>query len=88
VANQASAPSEAGYSRAAAIIEARATTVETHGALTPGDEMIDEATRRWPWPSWPRGKSEANPAKPENDLRYVPLTHQAGQFALMGTRRT
>jgi citrate lyase subunit beta/citryl-CoA lyase len=46
--NQAFAPSEADYSRAAAIIEAyaHATTVDQRGAVMLGDEMIDEASRK------------------------------------------
>src|SRR5271154_2082646 len=46
--NQAFAPSEADYSRAAAIIEAydRATAVDQRGAVMLGDEMIDEASRK------------------------------------------
>jgi citrate lyase subunit beta/citryl-CoA lyase len=46
--NQAFAPSEADYSRAAAIIEAydHATTVDQRGAAMLGDEMIDEASRK------------------------------------------
>jgi citrate lyase subunit beta/citryl-CoA lyase len=47
-ANQAFAPSEADYSRAAAIIEAyaHATMVQARGAVMLGDEMIDEASRK------------------------------------------
>ena len=46
--NQAFAPSEADYSRAARIIEAyaHATTVDQRGAVMLGDEMIDEASRK------------------------------------------
>ena len=46
--NQAFAPSEADYARAAAIIEAyaHATTVQARGAVMLGDEMIDEASRK------------------------------------------
>ena len=46
--NQAFAPSQADYSRAAAIIEAyaHATTVQARGAVMLGDEMIDEASRK------------------------------------------
>ena len=46
--NQAFAPSEADYSRAARIIEAyaHATTVQVRGAVMLGDEMIDEASRK------------------------------------------
>jgi citrate lyase subunit beta / citryl-CoA lyase len=46
--NQAFAPSEADYSRAARIIEAyaHATTVQARGAVMLGDEMIDEASRK------------------------------------------
>ena len=47
-ANQAFAPSVADYSRAVRIIEAyaQATTVDQHGAVMLGDEMIDEASRK------------------------------------------
>jgi citrate lyase subunit beta/citryl-CoA lyase len=47
-ANHAFAPSEADYSRAAAIIGAyaRATSLDQRGAVILGDEMIDEASRK------------------------------------------
>jgi citrate lyase subunit beta / citryl-CoA lyase len=47
-ANEVFAPSQAEYSRAAAIIEAysHATTVDRRGAVMLGDEMIDEASRK------------------------------------------
>ena len=47
-ANQAFAPSAAGFSRAVAIIEAyaQATTVDQRGVVMLGDEMIDEASRK------------------------------------------
>jgi citrate lyase subunit beta / citryl-CoA lyase len=48
VANQAFAPSEAEYFRAARIIEAyaHATTAQARGAVMLDDEMIDEASRK------------------------------------------
>jgi citrate lyase subunit beta/citryl-CoA lyase len=46
--NHAFAPSEADYSRGAAIIQAyaRATHLDQRGAVMLGDEMIDEASRK------------------------------------------
>ena len=75
--NQAFAPSEADYSRAARIIEAyaHATTVEQRGAVMLGDEMIDEASRKMAEVIVARGNAGRirpgpNPVEPRNGRRW------------------
>jgi hypothetical protein len=65
--------------------------VQARGAVMLGDEMIDEAFRTMAQAivAWvtPPDSPPANPVKPGNELRYMPINHQTEQLVRSGVKR-